>query len=205
MQAVNENVIESMVEYNYSPKNKNKILVFLKQIESQEGRLKKNNQNSVEELPRRKTIQKLDYISLYDDVISTARREAGKLINEYELEREASAFEALEMLGQLSLLRVFQKMGVFTEEKTVFNRDRLKQRLGVTPQMYPAFDAFITILIDAGYLSGTFDRLRSTKKLQESISRDRLREYSEKLDFLENDTPEFKPHLNLWLFVKICG
>jgi len=64
----------------------------------------------------------------------------------------SEAFQKLKLAGRYLLLNAFQKMNVFLKANERYDQNILKKDIGLVPQYDRLFEAFLTILMDAGFI-----------------------------------------------------
>jgi acyl transferase domain-containing protein/pimeloyl-ACP methyl ester carboxylesterase/SAM-dependent methyltransferase len=104
--------------------------------------------------------------------------------------------------GQLLLLSAFQKMGVFRRGGEEYDREELRERLGIIPEYRRMFDALLTMVVNAGWAVARGNRLVAHKKLDRADVKSRLANMESAKAELLRTVPDMEPYVTLgWVCV----
>ena len=107
---------------------------------------------------------------------------------------EAKSVLPLEELGQIGLLAVFQRHGLFLRSGERHRRTTLRERFGVLPRFHPLFDALLALLETLGILLCNGEDIETTLYLDNQPLRERLRGLTIIWETWSTGHPELAPH-----------
>ncbi|MCB0208007.1 MAG: methyltransferase [Anaerolineae bacterium] len=117
--------------------------------------------------------------------------------DEQALKHELDGFEALESLAQLSLLQVFQRMGVFQKAGEHYHRQDLIQQLNFLPKYRRLFDAFMSLLEQSGYINFIKTKIQTTARLGQPEIQQALQTVLQRQEGFQEDYPTLRLYLTL--------
>ena len=148
---------------------------------------------------RQKQVLEPDYSAVIAEALQKIASDPGILLaDEQAIRQEQAGFEALEKFALITLLQLFQQMGVLHKAGERYHEQALRQRLKFLPKYEGLYQAFLLLLEQAGYITRAKDEVTTTVRVVQSETQDTLQtRLLQQQQRLQETYPTLRPYFTL--------